>query len=131
MKILIVEDDFMSRKLMMACLEEYGDCDIAVNGIEAVEAFDLALREDNPYKLVTLDIMMPEMHGQEVLAHIRQIEEDRQIHHDNAVKVIMTSALKDSTNIMTAFKSQCDAYLVKPIHINELRKHLRSLELIP
>jgi two-component system chemotaxis response regulator CheY len=131
MKVLIVEDDFMSRKLMMACLGKHGVCDIAVNGVEAVTAFDRALFENEPYDLITLDIMMPEMNGQEVLQRIRQKEEDFQIHHDNTVKVIMTTALKDSASVMNAFKSQCDAYLVKPIDISALQNKLNVLGLVP
>lgn len=39
MKILLAEDDFATRKFMSKFLEQYGDCDIAVDGMEAVDAF--------------------------------------------------------------------------------------------
>ena len=39
MKVLIVEDDFASRKLLQSILSRYGTCDIAIDGIEAVDAF--------------------------------------------------------------------------------------------
>jgi two-component system, chemotaxis family, chemotaxis protein CheY len=39
MKTLIVEDDFTARLVLQRFLSRYGDCDIAVNGQEAVEAF--------------------------------------------------------------------------------------------
>ncbi|MCA1987263.1 MAG: response regulator, partial [Desulfovibrio sp.] len=65
MRVLIVEDDFTSRKLMQTILSPYGDCDVAVNGREAVEAFQNALNSAKPYDLVCMDIMMPEMDGQE------------------------------------------------------------------
>lgn len=130
MKILIVEDDFMSRKLMMACLVNYGTCDIAVDGNEGVAAFEQALSEGEPYDLVTLDIMLPGMNGQEVLQQLREIEEDFQVHHEDATKIIMTTALKDSTNVMNAFKCQCDAYFTKPIEIGALQKQLATLGLV-
>ena len=38
MKTLIVEDDFLSRKLMLAYLTPLGECDVAANGLEALEA---------------------------------------------------------------------------------------------
>ena len=47
MKTLIVEDDFTSRLLLQASLSAYGECHIAVNGKEAVEAFRTA-REGEP-----------------------------------------------------------------------------------
>ena len=43
MRILIVEDDFASRKFMMNFMSAYGDCDGTVDGMEAVEAYMMAL----------------------------------------------------------------------------------------
>lgn len=63
MKILIVEDDFYSRKILKKFLTAYGEVDIAINGEEAVAAFKLAWEENQPYDLITLDIMMPIMDG--------------------------------------------------------------------
>lgn len=57
MKILIVEDDFTSRKLLQSLLKSYGECDVAVNGQEALDAFDEAKEADEAYKLVCLDII--------------------------------------------------------------------------
>ena len=45
MRTLIVEDDFTSRLLLQSLLAQYGECHIAVNGREAVEAFALRTRE--------------------------------------------------------------------------------------
>lgn len=129
MRILIVEDDFISRKLMLAYLMPLGECDIAVNGQEALEAFMLAIEEGQPYDLICLDIMMPEMSGQMVLKYIRQIEENKGILPADSVKIIMTSALKDSKNVMEAFSSQCEAYLVKPIDQEKLMEQIRLLGL--
>jgi two-component system chemotaxis response regulator CheY len=50
MRTLIVEDDFTSRKLMQMILGPYGECDIAVNGEECINAFTQALDEDKPYQ---------------------------------------------------------------------------------
>ena len=43
MKILIAEDDFASRKFMLKFLSKYGECDVTVDGLEAVDAFTMAL----------------------------------------------------------------------------------------
>ena len=124
MKILIAEDDFMSRKLMLACLSHLGECDVAVGGREAVEAFTLAFSIRKPYDLVMLDIM----NGQEVLKRIRLLEYEQNPKGDG-VKVIMTTALKDSCNVMDAFENQCDGYLVKPIEFDKVHELLKSLGL--
>lgn len=127
MKVLIVEDDFISRKVMLGLLSTYGECDIAANGLEALEAFMIALNEAKKYDLITLDIMMPELSGQEVLKKIRQIEIDRGV---PPVSIIMTTALHDSGSIMNAFKSQCDGYICKPISKEKLVEKLVEVGLI-
>ena len=64
MRILIVEDDFICRRLVHDILAPYGDCDVAMNGKEGMKAFKMALNAGKPYNLICLDIMMPEMDGQ-------------------------------------------------------------------
>jgi two-component system, chemotaxis family, chemotaxis protein CheY len=130
MKILIVEDDFTSRVVMQEFLKPYGDCHIAVNGIEAVEAFRLAASQNPPYDLICLDIMMPELGGHEALTQIRTEEEAKGVPPEKAVKIIMTTALSDPKNVMKAFSEQCEAYLVKPVKRDKLVQTLRDLNLI-
>ncbi len=130
MRTLIVEDDLPSRKVLQVFLSPYSECERAQDGIEALEYFRRALDENKPYDLVCLDIMMPGMSGQEVLKEIRRMEAERNIHGLKGVKVIMTTALSDNTNILEAFRSQCEAYLIKPILRDKLLKEMRSLGLI-
>jgi two-component system, chemotaxis family, chemotaxis protein CheY len=130
LRILIVEDEFGSRKLMQKFLSPYGVCDLAVDGEEAVEAFTLAMKEEEPYDLICLDIMMPKKDGQTVLKEIREIEERHNITGLDGVKIIMTTALNDSKNILEAFKSQCEAYIPKPISKQKLLEEMRALGLL-
>jgi len=130
MRILIVEDDFVSRRLLQMILSPYGSCDIGVDGKEALEAFGLAWEESQPYDLICLDIMMPEMDGQEALKEIRELEAEKGIHGLNGVKIIITTALDDRKNIIKAFKGQCEAYLVKPINKERLLEQIRALGLL-
>ena len=120
MKALIAEDDFTSRLLLQKFLSPFGEVHVAVNGAEALEAFREAKKNGDPYGLVCLDIMMPEMDGQEVLKEIRGLEEAAGVSLGQGTKVIMTTALKDRVNVMTAFREQCDAYLAKPIDRQKL-----------
>lgn len=130
MKILIVEDEFGSRKLLQKFLSPYGVCDMAVDGDEAVEAFSLAMKDNDPYDLVCLDIMLPKKDGQEVLKEIRGIEKDNGKYGLDGTKIIMTTALNDPKNIMEAFKSQCEAYIPKPITKQKLLEEMKSLGLL-
>jgi two-component system, chemotaxis family, chemotaxis protein CheY len=131
MRILIVEDEYISRVLLSEMLSAYGTCHTAINGEEAVEILKRSFETDERFDLVCLDIMMPELDGQEVLRRIREMEKERHIHGMDATKVIMTTALDDSKNIMQAFaKGHCEAYLTKPLDRGKLLQHLRDLRLI-
>ena len=130
MKTLIVEDDFVSRRLLQAILSPYGRCEVATNGKEAVQAFELAWQEKDPYNLICLDIMMPEMDGLQVLAEVRRIEDEKGIDGLSGVKIVMTTALDDPRSIMKAFKQQCEDYLIKPIDRPKLLEKVRNLGLI-
>ncbi len=131
MKILMAEDDFASRKFMDNYLSQYGECDVTVDGEEAVDAFMMALEDDEPYDLICLDVMMPVMDGYQVLKAIRDIETQRGISKKKRVKVIMTSALNEERNVKTAFELGCEAYSGKPIDVEKFDKLLKKLELIP
>lgn len=130
MRILIVDDNLTCRKLMTKIMSEYGECDVAINGKEALSAFNKALDLNTPYDLICLDIIMPEMDGQEILKEIRNIENTRGIHRLDGVKIIMTTVLDDPENIINAFRDQCESYLVKPIEQDKLIQNLVDLKLI-
>ncbi|MGE4298180.1 MAG: response regulator [Desulfovibrionaceae bacterium] len=132
MRVLIVEDDFTSRKLLQTIVAPYGECDIAVNGKEAVSAFEAASDAGNPYHLICMDIMMPEMDGQEALKRIRALERQRGIQSVDEVKVVMTTALDDPKNVVEAYyKGGASSYIPKPIDKQLFVHLLRNLKLIP
>ena len=132
MKILIAEDDFVSRTLLQEIISIYGTSHVASNGQEALDAFAEMLDSDKPYELICLDIMMPVMDGQEALKKIRELEHQKGIGGSDAVKIIMTTALDDPKNIMQALvKGSCDGYLTKPIDPDEMNKLLAKLGIEP
>jgi two-component system, chemotaxis family, chemotaxis protein CheY len=130
MKALIVEDDFTSRKLMQKLLEPYATCNVAANGEEGIQSFQLSWQTGQPYDLICLDIMMPGLDGHAVLKEIRAIEKQRGVFGRKGVKIIMTTALDDSNNVMKSFKSQCDSYIVKPVDKQKLLKEINALGLL-
>jgi two-component system chemotaxis response regulator CheY len=131
MKSLVVEDDFASRKLLQRILQPYGEADVAVNGLEAIEAFSKALEEGTPYDLICMDIMMPEMDGQAALKHIRRIEKEKGITSAKEAKIIMTTALDDPKNVVEAYyKGGVTSYMTKPIKKSAFIQLLEELKLI-
>jgi two-component system chemotaxis response regulator CheY len=130
MKILLAEDDFVTRKYMVSFLSKYGECDVTVDGMEAVDAFMMALEDGEPYDLICLDIMMPVMDGYQALVGIRNLEKERNIPEEDAVKVIMTTALNDEANVKMAFELGCTVYSGKPIDKDRFEQAMKKLNLI-
>lgn len=128
MKILIVEDDLSSRKFLCKFMSSYGECDITVDGMEGLDAYLMALDEDEPYELICLDIMMPKVDGIKALKTIREIEKQRDIKGDKKVKIIMTTALNDVDIVKSSFDSGCEVYANKPIDIKKLEDVMEKLD---
>jgi len=131
MKILIVDDDGANRLLLKRFLKDVGECHVAENGSEALEAFGSAAQHGQPYDLVCLDILMPGMDGQETLKRIRAEEKAGGILAPHTTRVIMTTALRDMKEVMEAYGSLCDGYLVKPIERNKLLGLINQFGLAP
>lgn len=130
MKILIVEDDNVSRKFLFKFLSDYGECDICVDGMEALDTFMMAIKDGEPYDLICLDIMMPKLDGIRTLKAIRQIEKREGIEEDKKCKIIMTTALNDTGTIMQTYNNDCEAFAVKPINTQKFLEAMKRLNLL-
>lgn len=129
-RILIVDDDPISIVLLQLYLSPFGRIDSAVSGKEAMERFATAFQND-PYSVVLLDIMMPELDGQDVLQRIRKIEDEGNILLGSGCKIIMQSALSDFATISSSFSNQCDAYIVKPYERKEVYEAMAKIGYFP
>ena len=85
---------------------------------------------EEPYDLICLDILMPQMDGREALRIIREIEKARGIDRGDGAKVIMTSALSDAKNVLDSFEEGCEVYIPKPYPKDTLIDEIRKLGLI-
>ena len=127
MRCLVAEDDVTSRIVLQKFLSKYGECDIVVNGMEAVQAVKKARMERRSYDLVCMDLHMPVMDGQEAIGEIRTQEAEAETLRK--MKIIVTTALSDMSSITNALLGKCNAYMMKPIDIAKLQVELRNLGL--
>ena len=130
MRSLIVEDDFTARRLLQIYLTSLGECAVAINGIEAINAVKEALSNGEQYDLICLDINMPQMDGLETLKLIRQTEKSSGISEQDQAKVIITSSNDEAACIDKANNEGCQAYLVKPIRKQQLLAEVKRLGLM-
>lgn len=111
MRILIAEDDPISRKLLAAVLQKSGhEVVVTSNGAEALEA----ARKPGAPRLLILDWMMPEMDGFEVCRHIRSLPTD------DPPYIILLTALTDEEHLVAGLNEGADDYIAKPFKTKEL-----------
>ncbi len=130
MRILIVEDDLVSRRFLQKFLSRFGECDVVVDGMEALEAFLYSLKENIPYRLICLDIMMPKVDGIKVLKTIRELETQKGVPARDRSKVIMTTALNSAEMVQKAFELGCEGFASKPLDTEKLVEVMEKLGLI-
>ena len=115
MKILVADDEVVSRRLIESSLRRWGyDVVAASDGLEAAAILD---GPDAP-KLAVLDWMMPVVDGQHFLQALRQ-------DYGRRTPVLVISAGRVSPE--TAQAAGADAYLQKPLDIDELMRVLGEL----
>jgi signal transduction histidine kinase len=118
MRILIAEDDAVSRRLLRGTLEKLGhDVTEAVTGSGALERF-----EEAEFPIVITDWMMPEMDGVEL---VRRIRAKNLI---NYVYLILLTAKSQREDLIHGIESGADDYLTKPFDRDELRVRLGAAE---
>ncbi len=118
-RVLVAEDGADNRQIIDFYLSKAGmKADYAANGREAVDKAIKSLDRDNPYDIVLMDMLMPEMDGYEATAQLRAVG------YKSPVIALTALATKEDRN--RSLKAGCDAFLTKPIHRTELYQTLLS-----
>jgi two-component system, chemotaxis family, chemotaxis protein CheY len=129
MRILIADDDYVSRTKLKSILGQYGRCDTVPNGESAYSMFEKAQEEEIPYDLISMDILMPDPgQGQDAIKNIRDWEKKNKT--SKPAKIMVVSQLKDCGNILASFDEGCACYLVKPVSPEDIEAALKKLSLL-
>jgi CheY-like chemotaxis protein len=116
-KILIAEDNRVSRRLLEGMLKSWGHTPVLTgDGLEALAV----LRGDDPPQIAVLDWMMPGIDGIELTRVLR----DRPAETSVPVYIIMLTAKSAQEDADEALKAGADDFLVKPFQTDELRARL-------
>ncbi len=124
MKILVVDDEYVSLKKMKILMSGYGDVDTASSGREALDKFSKSYWDEQFYDLITIDIEMPDMTGLELLERI--IDQEKLLMITPAKKIIIT-AEGTAENLAIAYKYKVSGFIVKPVQRLVLDKKLSSM----
>ena len=117
MRILVAEDDAVSRRVLEAVLERMGhECEVAADGDEAWARLELNL----PDVLIT-DWMMPGLAGPDLCRKVRQV-------HGDTCYVMLLTALSGEAHVRAAMDAGADDFLTKPLDRNQLAMRLAVAE---
>lgn len=129
-RFLIVDDSLSIQRFLRSVLSDHGEAQTAENGREGVKLFEKALRAEQGFDVVIMDIMMPEMDGLTATKKIRELETSRGVAETGRTRIIMLSCLSDSKHMMEAqFDCGADAYLTKPFEESTLLEALTNFGL--
>ncbi len=111
--ILVVEDDQEINRLLCHLLEQNNYCPIpALNGLEALQTL-----EQETVDLILLDLMLPGLHGEQLLAEIRRA---------GTVPVIIVSAKTNMEGKVELLRQGADDYITKPFHTGEVLARIQA-----
>jgi two-component system chemotaxis response regulator CheY len=128
MRILVVDDEFVSLQKLSLYLKDKGMCEAATHAEQAYQMFCQAFKVRAPYDLITLDVDMPDYNGPELLKKIRNFEVENGItEKSQRVKIVMISSHQDGPSIMSSFSHGCDAYITKPYNKEDVMQALAPI----
>lgn len=117
MRILIAEDDAVSRRLLQAMLAKWGyDVQVMRDGVEALRA----LRDENAPGLAILDWMMPGMDGVDVCREVRKRADGPYTY------VILLTTRNRREDVIEGMDAGADDYITKPFDAHELQVRVRA-----
>jgi DNA-binding response OmpR family regulator len=115
MKILLVEDEIEIANFLIQCLKHEGyTVEHVDNGKDAVKAI-----LDGDFDVVLLDLLLPQMSGEEVLKKVR----DKQ----NTAPIIVLTVIQDGDSKINLLNLGADDYIVKPFSFEELAGRIKSV----
>ncbi|XFA99625.1 response regulator transcription factor [Candidatus Izemoplasma sp. B36] len=115
LKILVVEDDYRLREIIVKNLEK--------NGYEIIQASNgeigYQMFEENYVDLIITDIMMPRVDGNTLVKRVRYLNKD--------IPIIMLTALESYYDKEKSYNNGADDYMVKPVNMKELLLRIKAL----
>lgn len=116
-RVLLAEDESVAREILEFYLNTiFDEVIITEDGLEGLEAYKKALKENKKIDLVLTDIKMPNMDGIEMLENIYALNKNQ--------KFIIVSAYKDEHLLLKSINLKVLGYFIKPLNVDNIMKML-------
>jgi CheY-like chemotaxis protein len=119
LRVLLCDDNTINQKVALRLLQQMGyRADLAANGVEALTAL-----ERQPYDLVFMDVMMPEMGGLEATKIIRERQQQKSKfpHYKSPLVIVAMTASAMQGDREKCLSAGMDDYLAKPVRPEDIR----------
>jgi two-component system chemotaxis response regulator CheY len=126
-RILVADDELVSRSKMQHIMQQFGDCDAVDDGRDAVEMFRAAWESPPPYDLICLDVHMPVVSGTKALRLIREAEEEMGLGSGARARIVMVTSDAGHATVRSSLESGCDEYVVKPLNPERVKRKIMTL----
>ncbi len=128
MRILVVDDEYVSRMKLKSLLSLQGQTEATDCGENALRMIKEAHEQGRPFDLITLDIDMPGMTGTELLQKIRRWEQSQPGTKDHQAQVLMVTGVNNPREVMSSFREGAEWYLLKPVTPENLADSLTKVQ---
>lgn len=124
MKILIVDDEMAALTKMKVLLGAFGDCTLCTGAQQALQMCAKAIQASKPFDLITIDIHLGSVDGNDLLEGINQLEIKG---HTAPAKKVMVTASGTKENLVKAYSKGCDGFIVKPVQRDALEQKMLAM----
>jgi len=129
LRILVIEDDQAVGHLLQYILKQQGHCELCASGEAGLARFHEALAQGAGFDLVLLDLLLPGIHGDDILRAIRETEFKLGIHSlEERCAVIISTASEDLDQLMRSLTHDPDGYLIKPVDMDVLLGKVEAIK---
>lgn len=130
-RILVADPDTINRRLLASLMERHGECEQAEDGYQALRRIRAAIDALQPFRLICLDPLLPNLDSLEVLRQMRRMEKKANIGDGGRALAIAIPSPDETSNIHSAqLTLECNGRLFKPICERRLLEELTRLGMI-
>ncbi len=129
MKILVIDDDPNVKNSIEELPMEIDELQAIRSGDAAIRGVRIALKRQDPFELITVDIELPDMDGRQVVLEIRKMEREYATTKERSAVIVVLTAKADEKSVKTSLAAGANSFIVKPFKPETIIKTLAKSRL--